>query len=131
MGDTGPSSVNFLNVFQCFRPSCLCYSVPECGLLSVVLLFVHVALSLRTAVFISPQCRGAPPPSLALSPSVLRHRVSHLLCAPLHPLFPPLLPHTCTYIHIKHTYSKASSLPLQLFLFSLILFLPHLFFFPC
>lgn len=97
------------------RPSSLSYLVLERGLLLVVLLFVHVGLSLRTAVFISPQCRGAPPPSLALSPSVYATES---------------LTHTRTYVHIKHIYSEASSLPFQLFLFPPFFFFHTCFFFP-
>lgn len=89
-----------------------------------------MSLCLSAQLYSSPHSAAVHPllPSLSLplfTPPIL----SFTLRTPPHS-FSPIPPDTCTYIHIKHTYSEASSLPVQLFLFSLILFLPHLFFFP-
>ena len=56
----------FPSIYQ-LNHSCSSHLLLACGLLLVVLLFVHLPRSPCTAVFISPQSLCAPPPSLPLS----------------------------------------------------------------
>lgn len=98
----------FPSIYQ-LNHSCFSHLLLACGLLLVVLLFVHLPLSLCTAVFISPQSLCAPPPSLYLSlslPLCLHHSNSHLRS----PLFFRWPPPPRSHTHCMHTNTLTCSL---------------------